>query len=261
MGRRAGRAVAEALEGRRMLTVFHVWNVNDSGAGSLRAAIESANASPGADRISISILNTFDPTVQLSTALPAITDPVHVYASIGLTLTSQSAMNGLEIAAPDVTVERLRVRGMQHGFVSTGARTRLVNCISHQNSGNGVRVLGGGSLELSNCLIDNNSLQPIDVGGDGPTANDVPDADGVANKPVLTSAQAFDNGYGTRGALVEGTFRGPADTDVRIDLYSTSAPPLYNYEYTAALQSFVVRTDAGGFASFARLPRGNLNGL
>lgn len=47
----------ESLEARNMLATFQVVNTNDSGAGSLRAAIDASNASAGADTID------FDPSV------------------------------------------------------------------------------------------------------------------------------------------------------------------------------------------------------
>ncbi|WP_198000832.1 choice-of-anchor Q domain-containing protein [Gimesia fumaroli] len=46
------RNAAETLEDRTLLTAFTVVNTNDSGAGSLRDAIEQANANAGADTIS-----------------------------------------------------------------------------------------------------------------------------------------------------------------------------------------------------------------
>ncbi|MEX2139572.1 MAG: NosD domain-containing protein [Pirellulales bacterium] len=45
----------EALEDRRLLSVFSVFNTNDSGDGSLREAIVSANSSAGADTIQFRI--------------------------------------------------------------------------------------------------------------------------------------------------------------------------------------------------------------
>lgn len=44
-------ALFEALENRALLTAFTVTNLNDSGSGSLRDAVASANAHPGADVI------------------------------------------------------------------------------------------------------------------------------------------------------------------------------------------------------------------
>ncbi len=46
------RNAIEALEDRTLLTAFTVLNMDDSGEGSLRAAIEQANATAGADTIS-----------------------------------------------------------------------------------------------------------------------------------------------------------------------------------------------------------------
>ncbi len=48
-------AMIESLESRAMLTTFSVINVNDTGAGSFRDAINLANATTGADTIAFAI--------------------------------------------------------------------------------------------------------------------------------------------------------------------------------------------------------------
>ena len=49
------RLLMESLEDRLAPATFTVINENNSGPGSLRAAINAANAAPGADRIGFSI--------------------------------------------------------------------------------------------------------------------------------------------------------------------------------------------------------------
>ena len=68
---------AEALEPRLLLSTFLVTNINDSGPGSLRSAIEMANSRPGLDVISFDIPDPGRPrTIEPLTPLPAITDPL-----------------------------------------------------------------------------------------------------------------------------------------------------------------------------------------
>src|SRR5690242_10281383 len=61
----AGSAIADP---------FPVTNTNESGAGSLRAAIVAANAHPGADTIPIEVSGT----IELGSAFQIIFDPVSI---------------------------------------------------------------------------------------------------------------------------------------------------------------------------------------
>ncbi len=65
----------QRLEDRYVLSAFSVINLNDSGAGSLRQAITSADAAHGTETINFSVAGTIQLT---SGALPAITDNVDI---------------------------------------------------------------------------------------------------------------------------------------------------------------------------------------
>src|SRR5436309_1447836 len=79
----------EPIEGRLLLASFSVVNTADSGLGSLRFAIEQAEALPGADDIRFAIPTAdpgFDPTtgvwaIRPTRALPEITDEVVIDGS------------------------------------------------------------------------------------------------------------------------------------------------------------------------------------
>src|SRR4051794_3441123 len=90
-------SVIEVLESRIAPATFTVVNGNDSGSGSLREAILSANAAAGEDTISISNL-----LVALTSPLPAITDKV-------------------QILAPDSSIDGLSAGAAAQGLVFTGA--------------------------------------------------------------------------------------------------------------------------------------------
>ena len=70
------RLSLEALEDRLAPAAFTVTNANDSGSGSLRAAILSANSAAGADLIAFNIPGAGAHTINLASALPAITGKV-----------------------------------------------------------------------------------------------------------------------------------------------------------------------------------------
>src|SRR4051812_38599 len=67
------RPLLEVLEGRQLLATFTVINTNDSGTGSLRAAILSADGALGPHVINFNIPGSGAHTITLATALPDIT--------------------------------------------------------------------------------------------------------------------------------------------------------------------------------------------
>jgi hypothetical protein len=112
------------MEARDLLSTFYVRNTDDSGTGSLRAAILAANAHPGADAIAFEIpastdplldlpVDGFDPgtqtwTITPKTPLPVITDQVTLDAYT-------QAHSPVPFRYPDVIAQTLNLTGSPTG--------------------------------------------------------------------------------------------------------------------------------------------------
>lgn len=123
---------------------FPVTSTADDGAGSLRAAIEAANASPGADSIPIGITGT----IALGTALPPATESVGIYGpgAANLTIERKAGASAFRILTfADYSVVRdVTISG---GLASVGAgilnevdRLTLIGVVV---TGNEARAEGG----------------------------------------------------------------------------------------------------------------------
>lgn len=121
----------------------------DAGVGSLRQAIIDANASPGADVISVTASS-----INLSRALPTITEAVTI-TGLGARLTVVNGFNSARIFVVNnpsgtVVIEKLAIRGNGAGtFTGQGA---------------GIHAQGGGTLQLSQVAVENNRAS-TDGGG------------------------------------------------------------------------------------------------
>src|SRR4051812_19157436 len=70
--------VLESLEERALFSTFNVTNTNDTGPGSLRAAITQANSTALADIIHFNIPGAGVHTISPKTTLPTITSPLSI---------------------------------------------------------------------------------------------------------------------------------------------------------------------------------------
>ena len=164
------RLHVETLEDRRMLAVFSVDNLNDSGAGSLRDAIGLANADTVADEIIFSVTGTID----LASQLPTTTQPLTITGP-GADLLTLDAGDGTDnlpatgdgygiflvansTAIIDVAISGLTLTGGDTGTVSTST-----------NSGGAIRNLE--NLTISSSIISRNAA---------------PSGGGINNQGVLT---------------------------------------------------------------------------
>ena len=147
-----------------------VTSLADSGAGSLRAAIEAANASAGADTI------YFAPAMagaylELSSDLPTITDSITLVGTSGFVLSGGQNGRPLTIDADGSTVviSDLTITGGSAttggGILVTNGSVELNRCVirgcSATGDGGGIAV-SGGLLFLNDCQIT-----ACAAGGDG----------------------------------------------------------------------------------------------
>jgi len=171
---------------------FVVTNTNDSGAGSLRQAITSANTQAGSDNITFNIPGSGVQTITPLSALPTITSPVVIDGStqpgfagtpiIQLNGTSAGASNGLTISAGNSTVRglvinRFALNGIE--LLTGGTNTIQGNFVGTDPSGtidlgniqSGVRlntsgnIIGGTTAAERNLLSGNNTNGALITGG------------------------------------------------------------------------------------------------
>jgi hypothetical protein len=140
-----GAGAAAAASAGQPITVT---NTNDSGTGSLRSAIDSANATAGPDTIAFRLTMTHSKpfTITPLTALPAITDPITIdgYTVVGSTrpTATRPAVLGVVIDASNVAVG-LDVRtddSLITGIVVNGAYSTTDGPVDIRIVGNRNRV-------------------------------------------------------------------------------------------------------------------------
>jgi len=207
---------------------FTVTNTNDSGPGSLRQAILDANTNPGTDTITFNIPGTGPYTIQPTSALPTITDPVIIdgYTQSGASPNTNPAGTGLNtvlmieldgsnagiyVAGLHISAGNSTVRGLVinrfHGYGSKGIEVDM-------NSGN---VIEGNFIgtDVTGTVALGNNIQGVLINAPGNTIG--------GTTPVARNVISGNGASGVRisgnGNLVQGNFIG---TDV------TGTAPLGN---------------------------------
>lgn len=233
------RPRVEGLDDRLVPATFTVTTTNNSGEGSLRAAINLANDTAGADTIAFNIPGAGTKVIKPTKALPAITETVTIDGSTqpGFTSTPLVVLNGKNAGASDglviqagadaSTVKALVInRFAQNGIVIGADNSKVHSCYIGSNPAgtagaanglDGVRVLAGasgntiGGTEGGNLLAGNLGYG-VNISGDGAdgntvarnsignnTAGGVRIADGAADNTVGGSATNLANTIAANG--------------------------------------------------------------
>jgi hypothetical protein len=126
-----------------------------------------------------------------------------------------------------------------------------VRAISSNNGGAGVRVEDDALVDFYGLAFNNTGLA-IDLGQQGPNANDPGDADGGANlglnSPVVASAST-----GSGGGVIKGSLDSTPNTQFEVHFYQTKAcdaAGLGQEEFAASTGAISVTTDANGHADY-----------
>ncbi len=166
------RLQSEPLEDRRLLAVFTVSNLDDTGAGSLRNALIDANGNGEDDTINFSVSGTID----IMSQLPAITDDVIIDGGNAITLDASvgTGYRLLTIDAPagaiTATLNGLTLSGASNGFEGgaiffSGADDTLnlnrVTVSDNMGGPGGGLAVRGGTVNIRESTFRGNS------GGDG----------------------------------------------------------------------------------------------
>lgn len=160
--------------------------------------------------------------------------------------TRNNGAAGLRVEGSDSSVQVISTGNAGDGAYIAGARNFVVQSEAASNGGNGYVVFPGNRM-LWNVGACNGKLL-FDINGDGPTANDLPEADGVTNAPLITSVE--DNGD---SSTIIGTITSTPLTPVMITILAFDAARCLS----ATAADLSVTTDATGNASFRQVISGH----
>src|SRR5438105_4991490 len=128
----------ETLEQRTLLSTYTVTNANDGGAGSLRAAILSANGNAGADVIKFAV-GSGAKTIAPTSALPSISGPTVLDA------TSQPGYAG----KPLIELNGTSAGTSSNGLKVIGGSTTIKGFVINRFGGSGILLMTRGGNKVA----------------------------------------------------------------------------------------------------------------
>ncbi len=242
----ASRALLDRLEPRVLFSTITVINTNDAGAGSLRDAINQANANTGLDVIDFNIPGSGAHTITPLSALPAITDADTDI--LGMTQPGYAGAPIIQLSGQFAgNADGLTIDGTANGAGSCQIRGLVIN----KFHGNGIYVLNATDAEIQNCYIGTN------LAGDTALPN-------FKNGVFIQNTNAsVNNRVGQLPNCVGGTVAAGADRNVisgnRGSGLLIVGPPLDATNQSSAgtmIEGNYIGTDATGTKSVANLGSG-----
>ena len=188
-----------SLESRQLLSTFTVSNTADTGVGSLRQAIISANKATGASTINFSI-GSGSQTISLKSALPTITTNVTIDG------TSQPGYAG----TPLITLNGSSAGSNVNGLELAGGNDVVLGLAIDSFSGNGIQLDGKNNTISGNYIgVDATGTKAAGNGGCGVNAIWSSSGNVIGGTTALTrnviSANGASDPYNCRGVLLNGS--------------------------------------------------------
>jgi hypothetical protein len=203
---------------------YTVTTTANGGAGSLRKAIQDANAHSGADTIDFNIPGTGPFVIKPVTALPVITGKVTLDATtqpgwiaaplVELDGSSIIGVRGIDITASGVTVRGLAVHSLASsvGICVRGANARIEQCwVGLDAAGTVARanlegiVIDATGARVSSCVASGNTNG---IGGKGGAKSAIVEDNIVGLDPtgtnVIANRDGIVMGLGATAAIVRG---------------------------------------------------------
>ena len=171
--------------------VLFVTNTDDSGPGSLRNAIETANAEVGPDQIKFDLPNTSTQLIQPLTQLPSVTDSVLIDGTTDGTCGTGFAphiqidgggtiVDGLVVGGTGSTIKGLSITGFaDSGIELVGGGEHLITCNfvgidpvgNAAGNSNGVRTQNSSNNQIHRNVISGNNRSGVFLNGAASNAN------------------------------------------------------------------------------------------
>jgi hypothetical protein len=217
-----------------------------NGALSLRQAIEQANCNGGSTTITLDG-GLAGKTIHLTSPLPALTVPDITIdgcsgddCAPGITLDGGGQVSdGLVIRSNRNIIRGLRIINFTHAAITIGVDCpqdtvghNLIEQNTLENNGGGILVLGDGSNERNRISRNNISRAAptsgapstalIDLGGDGPTANDAGDADSGPNT-LLNFPDSLTVAASDGKVTVTGQLKSPPAGGATVEIFAVTS--------------------------------------